>query len=148
MANEASRHSCSVTLQRRGRCGEEMSKSLQLKSSADRAFQRSEYATPEEFRDFFMSKEPALLHLAFQLTANSETAEQCLTDALSDCMSNSSISKQWIGTWARRAVVRSAIRLIVDAEGPWPAGNPVRQADPIRMRPRSFAMEQVRDLHI
>ncbi len=125
-----------------------MSKALYLKSSADRAFKRSEYDTPEEFRDLFASRGPALLHLAFQLTANSKAAQQCLTVALGDCLSNSSVSKEWIGTWARRAVVRRAIRLIVDTEGPPPAGTPVGQEALIRMRPRSFGMEPVPDLHI
>ena len=71
------------------------------------------YATAEEFESLFESKRASLLRLAFLLTASSEKAEQNLGLALQECRLNGSVAIDWILPWARRAIVRSAIQLVL-----------------------------------
>ena len=73
---------------------------------------RTDYATAEEFESLFESKRGPLLHLAMLLTANSEMAAQILRLALRDCRFNGSVSADWILPWARRTIVRNAIRVV------------------------------------
>lgn len=70
------------------------------------------YASKEEFVRLFESERRALQRLALLLTANSEASERCLVLALRECIANSSVSKDWALTWARRVVIRNAINLI------------------------------------
>jgi len=73
---------------------------------------RSHYATAEEFENLFESERKPLLRLALLLTASAEKAEQSLNLALKDCRLNGSVSTDWIISWARRAIVRTAIELV------------------------------------
>lgn len=71
----------------------------------------AEYATAEDFQRLFASEMKDLFHLALLLTADAEDAECCVIFAIRDCMAVDSVSKAWTRTWARRAVVRNAIRI-------------------------------------
>ena len=71
------------------------------------------YTTAEEFESLFESKRASLLRLAFLLTASSEKAEQNLSLALKECRLNASVAIDWILPWARRAIVRHAIQLVL-----------------------------------
>ena len=78
---------------------------------------RGQYASKEEFASVFESERTSLRQLALLLTANSEVAYCCLVLALRECIASSSVSKGWVLTWARRAVIRSAIRLVIGSDG-------------------------------
>lgn len=84
----------------------------------------TDYATAEEFASLFESEREPLFRLAWLLTASSEKAEQSLSLALSDCRLNGSVSTDSIFSWARRAIVRNAIQLILCPELALPAQNP------------------------
>ena len=84
----------------------------------------TDYATAEEFASLFESEREPLFRLAWLLTASSEKAEQGLSLALSDCRLNGSVSTDWIFSWARRAIVRNAIQLILRPELALSAQNP------------------------
>ena len=89
------------------------------------------YASKEEFVSLFESERRALRWLALLLTANSEASERCLVLSLRDCIANSSVSKDWALTWARRVVIRNAINLITSlGEQPFTKlnGNAKREA--------------------
>lgn len=75
--------------------------------------QRGEYARQEEFVGVFECERVGLQRLALLLTANSEAAKLCLNRALREGMASNSVSKEWILSWLRRAVIRNAIGLVM-----------------------------------
>jgi hypothetical protein len=73
---------------------------------------RSGYATAEDFRELFTEDPNGLHMLSFLLTANHEKAEQCFVAGLDDCVAGNAVFQEWAGMWARRVIVRNAIRII------------------------------------
>jgi DNA-directed RNA polymerase specialized sigma24 family protein len=71
---------------------------------------------PEDVRQFFTGEMTGVLRLALHLTADAEKAETCLILAMRDCIERSTVSKEWLPRWARRMVVRNAIRLVLAKE--------------------------------
>jgi hypothetical protein len=71
---------------------------------------------PDDIQQFFTGEMAELLRLAVHLTADTEKAEICLILAMRDCFESSTDSKECLPRWARRMVVRSAIRLVLGAE--------------------------------
>lgn len=74
--------------------------------------ERCEYANKEDFVAVFECERVGLLRLAELLSGDSETARRCLSLAFRDCISSGSVSKGWVLIWARRALIRNAIRLV------------------------------------
>jgi hypothetical protein len=54
----------------------------------------------------------SLYLLAFLLTADQGKAEQCFVSGLEDAVEGSPVFKEWAHSWARRAVIRNAMRLL------------------------------------
>jgi DNA-directed RNA polymerase specialized sigma24 family protein len=71
-----------------------------------------QYATSEDFRELFTEDMAALHLLAYLLTGDREKAEQCFITGLQHSVSSNSIFKEWARSWAKRAIVQSAIRLL------------------------------------
>jgi DNA-directed RNA polymerase specialized sigma24 family protein len=82
-----------------------------------RVSERCEYASKEEFGSVFECERVSLQTLALSLTVNSEAAKRCLIVAFRECIASSSVSKGWVLSWARRAVIRNAISLVMRPEG-------------------------------
>jgi DNA-directed RNA polymerase specialized sigma24 family protein len=82
-----------------------------------KASDRGEYASKEEFASVFESERVGLQKLALLLTANPEAAKQCLIRASRECIASSSVSKEWAVSWTRRMVIRNAISLVVHPGG-------------------------------
>jgi len=82
-----------------------------------RVSERCEYASKEEVGSAFECERVNLQTLAISLTANSEAAKRCLIRAFRECIESSSVSKEWVLCWARRAVIRNAISLAMGPEG-------------------------------
>jgi len=80
--------------------------------------ERCEYASKEEFGSAFERERASLQTLALMLTANSEAAKRCLIRAFRECIASSSVSKEWVLSWARRMVIRNAISLVMGSGGP------------------------------
>src|SRR5215472_4358402 len=70
------------------------------------------YATCADFCRIFAEDMKDLYLLALVLTADSEKAEQCFVSGLDDCTSGNQVFKEWARSWARRVVIKRAIRLI------------------------------------
>lgn len=75
------------------------------------SFSEDCYATETDFQRFFASQMSAMFQLALLLNADVETAEECLIDAMRECLEAEQVYKRFIGVWARRAVIRHGIRL-------------------------------------
>lgn len=73
---------------------------------------RCEYAHKEDFVSVFDRERVGLHRLAQLLTGNSEIARRCLALAFRECIMSDSVSKGWVLSWARRTVIRNAIRLL------------------------------------
>jgi hypothetical protein len=71
---------------------------------------------PEDVRRFFTGEMAGVLRLALHLTADAQKAGTCLILAMRDCFEMGTVSKQWLPRWARRMVVRNAIRLVLGKE--------------------------------
>jgi hypothetical protein len=82
----------------------------------------SGYATADDFRKLFTAYPNDLYLLSFLLTANHEVADQCFVAGLDDCVDGNVVFQEWAGMWARRVIVRNAIRIIAPHKGqPQPA---------------------------
>lgn len=68
------------------------------------------------FRELFATDMADFYRLAFLIVANSTKAEQCLFAAMNDCVAGNLVAEAWMRTWARRAVVRNAIRIVREAQ--------------------------------
>src|SRR5260370_11679704 len=53
-----------------------------------------------------------LYWLSFILTADPGKAEQCFVSGLDDCSAGNQVFTEWARSWARRTVIKNAIRLI------------------------------------
>lgn len=77
------------------------------------------YASVDDFRDVFLSNFNRLYLLAYLLTGDHESAERCFVMGLDHCLDGCSVFKGWAQLWARRAIIKNAIRMI----SPAPEGN-------------------------
>jgi DNA-directed RNA polymerase specialized sigma24 family protein len=79
--------------------------------------ERCDYARNEEFVTLFERERVRLQRLALLLTVNSQSARRCLIGAFRDCISSSSVSKEWVLSWTRRMVIRNAINIVMGQGG-------------------------------
>jgi DNA-directed RNA polymerase specialized sigma24 family protein len=93
-----------------------MNNVLQFHSNRRDSKEKDPCATREDFHQLFAREMTNLLRLSLHLTADSEKAEKCLILAMRDCFERSVVSKKWAHLWARRMVVRNAIRLVLSTE--------------------------------
>jgi hypothetical protein len=68
------------------------------------------YATGGDFCRIFKEDMQSLYLLALVLTADGAKAEQCFVAGLNDCASGNQVFEEWARSWARRVVVKNAIR--------------------------------------
>ena len=78
---------------------------------------QGEYATAEDFRELFAEDPNGFYMLSFLLTANHEKAKQCFVAGLDDCVDGNAVFQEWAGRWARRVIVRNAIRILAPHKG-------------------------------
>jgi hypothetical protein len=77
------------------------------------AFQRNAtYASAADFCRIFAEDMANLYWLSFILTADPGKAEQCFVSGLDDCSAGNQVFTEWARSWARRTVIKNAIRLI------------------------------------
>ena len=70
------------------------------------------YADSDDFRRIFDEDMNSLYLLSFLLTAGPEKAEQCFISGLDDSVKGNSVFKEWARSWARRAIIQCAVRII------------------------------------
>ena len=77
------------------------------------AVQRSQaYASAEDVCTIFRDDMDSLYSLALVLTGSHELAHKSFMAALNDCRTGSTVFQEWARPWSRRAVIKSAIRLL------------------------------------
>jgi len=70
------------------------------------------YASSRDFCRIFHEETESLYRLSFLLTAERVKAEQCLVSGLDDSLKGSRVFKEWARSWARRAIIQNAVRVV------------------------------------
>lgn len=70
------------------------------------------YANGADFCRIFREDMKNLYLLSFLLTADPDKAEQCFVSGLDDCATGNQVFREWGRSWARRVVIKNAIRMI------------------------------------
>jgi|SRR5580700_3624854 hypothetical protein len=70
------------------------------------------YTSSSDFCRVFQEDMNGLYLLSFLLTADREKAEQCFVSGLQDSVEGSPVFKEWARSWARRAIIQNAVRVI------------------------------------
>src|ERR1700736_2869619 len=70
------------------------------------------YADSDDFQRIFDADMNSLYLLAFLLTADHEKAERCFVSGLEDAVEGNPVFKEWARSWARRAIIQNAVRVI------------------------------------
>jgi hypothetical protein len=74
------------------------------------------YAASADFGEVFTEEMHSLYLLSFLLTGDKDKAEQCFIGALGECLEGKvGAFMEWAHLWARRAIIRQAIRMIKPA---------------------------------
>ena len=69
-------------------------------------------STPTDCYRIFAEEMDSLYWLAFLLAADNNMAEQCFVGGLGECVDQTHVSTERARSWARRAIVEDAIRII------------------------------------
>jgi hypothetical protein len=105
------------------------------------------YASSGDFRRIFHEETDGLYQLSFLLTADHEKAEQCFVSGLEDSVNGSPVFKEWARSWARRAIIHNAVRVInphptdehappsLNSDGKTPAGEEAEIAAVLELGP-------------
>jgi DNA-directed RNA polymerase specialized sigma24 family protein len=72
--------------------------------------ENAKYASCEDFRRIFEEDLHGLYQLSFLLTGDPQKAERCFVAGLEDCVKESQVFTEWARTWAKRVIVKNAIR--------------------------------------
>jgi DNA-directed RNA polymerase specialized sigma24 family protein len=79
---------------------------------AQRTTGPTSYASNGDFCRVFQEETDSLYQLSFLLTADRDKAEQCFVSGLEDSLKGSRVFKEWARSWARRAIIQNAVRVI------------------------------------
>jgi len=72
----------------------------------------NEYATREDFCRVFTENMNGLYQLSYLLTGDDEKAQQCFVAGLENCVKANNVFKDWARSWAKRAIIKNAIRAL------------------------------------
>lgn len=89
-----------------------MFRSKSTKQTRGRA---TEYASCKDFQRIFSEDMVGLHRLAFLLTADEATAEQCFVAGLEDSIHGNPVFRQWARAWSKRAIIQNAIKTMAPA---------------------------------
>lgn len=70
------------------------------------------YAIGSDFCRIFTQDMNSLYWLSFLLTADRGKAEQCFASGLEDSVKSNRVFQEWARSWARRSIIRNAIRIV------------------------------------
>jgi DNA-directed RNA polymerase specialized sigma24 family protein len=79
---------------------------------AQRTTGSTSYASNGDFCRIFNEETDSLYQLSFLLTADRDLAQQCFVSGLEDSLKGSRVFKEWARSWARRAIIQNAVRVI------------------------------------
>ena len=104
------------------------------------------HATPDDFQQLFAMEMDDLFGLSFRLTVDAEKAESCLIRAMRECFDSScQVLKKWAGNWVRRAVIRNAIRQVLDKENTLYDGIFCDIGSEFYLQPSQYRVEELRE---
>jgi DNA-directed RNA polymerase specialized sigma24 family protein len=83
------------------------------------------YATSADFARVFREDMGSLHSLSLLLTADHQKAEECFVSGLDDCVVGNDVFREWARSWARRAIIQNAIRMLAPRQQD-PAGAPAQ----------------------
>ena len=122
-----------------------MKSALQFHSNRFQLIEGDTYATIGDFQSLFARQMTDLFRLSLHLTADAQKAESCLILAMRECFVNGAVAKEWALSWARRTVIRHAIRLVLGTENAMP-NEIYNEAGPdFHLRPSEYRIEALRD---
>ena len=86
------------------------------------------YASRGDFCRIFYEEIDNLYRLSFLLTADADKAERCFVSGLEDSLKGNRVFKEWARSWARRAIIQNAVRVVnpqsfhwtMELSVPWP----------------------------
>jgi DNA-directed RNA polymerase specialized sigma24 family protein len=70
------------------------------------------YASSDDFGRIFSEEMDELYQLSFLLIGDHEKAEQCFVSGLEDSVNGNRVFKEWARSWARRAIIQCAVRVV------------------------------------
>jgi len=99
------------------------------------------FATSADFCEIFGEGMNSLYLLSFLLTADHSIAEKCFVCGLDDSAKGNTVFKEWAQSWARRTIIRNAIRIIQPRPTDGPVASPAsdRSVDRVRTEPPEIA---------
>ena len=68
------------------------------------------YATCEDFLKIFCEEMRGFYQLSFLLTGDHQKAERCFAGGMDDCVKENRVFREWARSWAKRVIVKNAIR--------------------------------------
>jgi hypothetical protein len=89
----------------------------------------SAYATSDDFCRIFSEEMNSLYLLGLLLTADAGKAEQCFVAGIGDSVEGNPVFRDWARSWARRSIIREAIRMIEPAQ----AKLTITNTEPVRL---------------
>ena len=100
-------------------------------SEATHITRATQYANSDDFCRIFDEDMNGLYLLSFLLTADRGKAERCFVSGFEDAVEGNAVFKEWARSWARRAIIQNAGRLIDPrpAEGNGGPSYPVNSDD-------------------
>lgn len=72
----------------------------------------TQYASSGDFHRIFAEEKDELYRLSVLLTADHEKAQRCFVSGLEDSVKANPVFKEWAHSWARRAIIQCAVRII------------------------------------
>ena len=108
----------------------------------------TQYATCADFQQIFDQDMNSLYLLSFLLTADREKAEQCFVSGLDGAVDGNPVFKEWARSWARRAIIQNAVRMIHarPAEDSRSRSNPIDSHDKTLQDEQQVEMAAVLEL--
>ena len=113
---------------------------LELNNNPHIATPKNPCSAAGDFRRVFATEMTDMFRLALLLTADTAKAERCLIHAMRACFHSSGVSGEQAHIWARRAVIRNAIRSVLNDEDVLPAEIGDDLSSQICLRPEGHTM--------
>jgi DNA-directed RNA polymerase specialized sigma24 family protein len=108
-----------------------MSRLQQIRTGKQSA---SEYATCEDFTRIFTENLDSLYQLSYLLTRDDEKAQQCFAAGLEDSIEASDVFKNWAHSWAKRVIIKNAIREVQPQPGDASSSLPADVSEKSKLR--------------
>jgi DNA-directed RNA polymerase specialized sigma24 family protein len=83
----------------------------------NRKRQQDQYATATDFQTIFSENRQDLYQLSLVVTGDPGKAQECFVASLEDSVRSNYVFRDWAGSWAKRAIIKNAIRTVQPSPG-------------------------------